>query len=205
MTDSSNLSANSSRAELSNEKQRGEAHDAARSVQQERLSAALIEIEHFVARSGWDQPSRLFALVPTVELLAAEPALGGQLQVTTPDQLSSVEQDDFHPGSDILQTLASISWPPTVAGAALTTQRTFLPADLESQIPLDPDQAADFVANHPQHEEIRVVIGVMRDGTHYGVARLASNPEELLAGDNLVPALSNALMRTFHWEENEES
>ena len=33
--------------------------------QTERLLAALVEIERFVGRAGWDQPARLFALVPT--------------------------------------------------------------------------------------------------------------------------------------------
>lgn len=174
-------------------------------VEAERLSAALVEIEHFVAGFGWDQPSRLFALVPTAELLEAEPTLRDQLVVNTPDQLSSVEQDDFHPGSDLLEGLATIGWPDSVAGAAITTERTFLPADIEDEIPDDPQLAAEFVAGHPRHEEIRVVIGVMRNGIHYGVARLASNPDDLLAGDELVPALSNALARTFHWEENEAS
>ena len=171
----------------------------------ERLSAALVEIEHYVAASGWDQASRLFALVPTAELMAAEPALADQLVVHNADQLSSVEQDGFHPGADLLAGLEEVAWPDTVAGAALTTERTFLPAGLEDEIPDDPDKAAEFVAAHPKHEEIRVVVGVMRDGTHYGVARLASNPDDLLAGDNLVPALSAALARTFHWMENEES
>lgn len=91
--------------ELSDGEERAEARDDQHDAL-DRLSAALVEIRRFVARSGWDQPSRLFALVPTAELLAAEPALGDQLVVNTADQLSSVEQDDFHPGSDLLE-----GWP----------------------------------------------------------------------------------------------
>ena len=36
------------------------------------LTAALIEVERHVGRAGWDQPARLFALVPTAEFILAE-------------------------------------------------------------------------------------------------------------------------------------
>ena len=41
----------------------------------EALVAALVELEHHVAASGWDAPPRLFALVETDALAAAEPDL----------------------------------------------------------------------------------------------------------------------------------
>ena len=44
----------------------------------EALLAALVEVERFVGRAGWDQPARLFGLAPTAELLAAEPSLADQ-------------------------------------------------------------------------------------------------------------------------------
>ena len=37
------------------------------------------EIESHVAEGGWDQGARLFALVPTAELLAREPGLAAVL------------------------------------------------------------------------------------------------------------------------------
>ena len=43
------------------------------------LVASLMEIERHVAGLGWDQPARLFALVPTVELIEAEPQLAEHL------------------------------------------------------------------------------------------------------------------------------
>ncbi|SER65370.1 hypothetical protein SAMN05443377_10511 [Propionibacterium cyclohexanicum] len=163
----------------------------------EPLTAALVEIEHHVAHGGWDQPARLFALVPTAELLAAEPSLAGQLRESSPDELSSVEQEDFHPGADLLTALAGIGWGAGVHGVALCTERSFLPASAEPELPEDPELAAEYVARHPQREDIRVVVGVLRDGSGYGVARLASSPQELLAGNDLVPALRRALARTF--------
>ena len=35
------------------------------------LAAAVLEIEGHIADGGWDQPSRLYALVPTGELVEA--------------------------------------------------------------------------------------------------------------------------------------
>lgn len=164
------------------------------------LAAALLEIERHVTHGGWDQPARLFALVPTAELLAAEPSLAGQLP--RPDglpegALSSIEQDDFHTGEDLLEDLERIMWPDTVHGCALTVERLFVPPHVEATIPDDPEEAATFVAAHPERQDVRVVVGVTRDGSRYGVARLRNNPDDLLAADDLVPGLGDALARTL--------
>lgn len=174
------------------------AHPPADGVEQDALTAALIEIERYVARAGWAQPARLFALVPTAELLAAEPSLADQLHVDLPDALSSVEQDDFHVVPDLLTALSRIAWPPSVAGCALSVERSFLPAADEPALPEDPDEAELFVAEHPHRQDIRLVAGVLRDGTQVSVARLVTNPEELLVGRQLVPALNTALADTLN-------
>lgn len=163
----------------------------------EALVAALVEIEQYVGASGWDQPARLFALVRTADLVQAEPHLAEQLTVTSDDALSSIEQEDFRDGGDLLETLAGIRWSPSVHGCAMSLERTFLPAGLEDQIPSDPEEANRFVANHPQHQEIRVVVGALRDGSTHGLARLVDQPDELLGGHDLVPALSQALAQTL--------
>ncbi len=173
--------------------------------QTEALLAGIIEVERYVGRAGWDQPARLFALVPTEQLLEVEPSLVDQLSATGPDALSSVEQDDFHPGTDLMSALSQIYWPPTVAGCALSTERSFLTADLEAEIPDDPELAAEFVANHPKRQDLRVVAGAVRatDGTvlTHCVARVASNPDDLLVGADMVPALVQAVAWTL--QENE--
>ncbi len=43
------------------------------------LRAAVREIEPHAAEAGWDQPARLYALVPTSDLLAREPALAAAM------------------------------------------------------------------------------------------------------------------------------
>lgn len=166
----------------------------------ENLMAALVEIERYVRGSGWDQPARLFALVPTSELVAAEPALADQLPPGTPDGLSSIEQDTFVVGDDLGQTLAQIAWPPTVSGCALVLERAFLPPDAESDLPSDPQQAAQVVASHPKRLDLRIVVGVTRDGGHEAIARIRDESDghgELLTGQDLVPALRFALARTL--------
>ncbi|GAA1394685.1 PPA1309 family protein [Luteococcus peritonei] len=165
--------------------------------QPEALIAALVEIEHHVGASGWDQPARLFALVRTADLLAAEPHLADQVRLTSDDALSSIEQDDFRDGEDLLTTLRGISWTEAVTGCAIALERTFLPAGLEDQIPAHPDEATRFVAEHPQRQDVRVVVGALRDGSTHGLARLVSRPEDLLAGHDLVPGLSQALAGTL--------
>ncbi len=169
------------------------------------LVAALVELERHVGESGWDSPSRLFALVHTEALLAAEPALADQLRpdgLELPEgALTAVEQEDFLPddraSDDLLTALGEIVWPDTVFGCALATERAFLPASAEADLPDDPAEAAAYVADHPDREDVRVVVGVDRAGNRHGIGRLASRPDDLLGGADLVPGLSAALAHTL--------
>ncbi len=161
------------------------------------LIASLAEIERHVGRLGWDQPARLFALVRTDELVAAEPALAEHLTVTAPDALSSIEQEDFREGEDLQTTLERIQWSEAVAGCALSVERSFLPATFEGELPGEADEAARLVATHPQRQDMRVVVGVLRNGSAHGVGRLRTHPEELLGGPDLVPALARILAGTL--------
>ncbi len=163
----------------------------------QQLANALVEIERYLSHGGWDQPARLFALAPTRDLVAAEPSLAEQLNLANEDGLSSIEQDDFQAGEDLLVELSKIKWSDAVVGAAIGVERCFLPAQVEAEIPDDPQSAADFVANHEAREDIRVVIGVLRTGQRFGVARILSQPEELLSGSGLVPVLEQALSETL--------
>jgi hypothetical protein len=167
------------------------------------LIAALMELERHVAADGWDQPPRLFALVSTDAVIAAEPELAGNLGLRGssdgghPDALTAIEQDHFQPTSDLLADLSAIFWPEAVHGCALSLESTFLPADAEADIPDDPDLAREYVANHELQQEMRVVVGVDRDAHRHGVARLRSQPEELLGAADLVPGLTDALAHTL--------
>ena len=48
------------------------------------LATAVLEVEAHVARDGWDQPARLYALVDTATLVAQEPALAAAMSIDGP-------------------------------------------------------------------------------------------------------------------------
>lgn len=162
-----------------------------------RLIAALADVERHVGSGGWDQPARLFALVPTDQLLQLEPQLKDRLPEHTGDSLTAIEQENFAAGVDVMERLAGIYWPGTVFGAALAMERAFLPPERESELPADDAAAAEFVARHEAKIDVRVVVGVLRDGAQHGLARLKSNPDELLGAEDLVPGLAEALHATM--------
>lgn len=166
----------------------------------DRLIACLMDVERHVSSTGWDQPARLFALVTTGTLLEVEPHLKGRVPDTSPDALTAIEQDEFHATDDLFTRLAGIYWPDTVEGCALALERAFLPPEFEADIPEDRDEAAEFVMRHPAKTDVRVVVGVLREGPKHGLARLQSNPDELLGADDLVPGLADALLNTFRSE-----
>lgn len=168
-----------------------------------RLIACLADIERHVSDNGWDQPARLFALVATSTLLEVEPQLKGRVPETMEDALTAVEQDEFASGVDVLERLHQIFFPETVDGVAIAMERTFLPARFEDEIPDDPEAAVDFVMQHPEKTDVRVVVGVLRDGTQHGLARLVSNPDDLLGAADLVPGLTEALNRTLEGATHE--
>ncbi len=163
------------------------------------LVAALMEIERHVGRLGWNQPARLFALVRTAELVAAEPHLATALDADhrPEDAFSSIEQDTWHGGDDVVTALEGTMWPETVEGCALVIERAFLPSDAEADIPEDPVEAERYVAEHPRRQDIRVVAGVLRTGQKHSLARIASEPDDLLGGVDLAPGLSDLLGRTL--------
>ncbi|WP_297747175.1 PPA1309 family protein [uncultured Tessaracoccus sp.] len=165
-----------------------------------RLIAVLLDVERHVSELGWDQPARLFALVSTRELLQMEPQLAGRVPEGVDDGMSAVEQDEFHAGEDLFERLASIYFPDTVEGVALSLERTFLPSAFEADVPERDDEAVEFVRNHPEHQDVRAVVGVLRDGSRYGLARIKSHPDDLLQGTDVIPNLPDALAQTLRSE-----
>jgi hypothetical protein len=167
------------------------------------LVAALIDLERHVGAAGWDQTPRLFALVRTDDLVAAEPALAAELGLRTaaegaaPEGLTGIEQEQFAPTGDVVADLALVVWPEAVTGCALSLESSFLPAGREAELPDDPEAAAAAVAAHPDRVDVRLVVGVDRYGHQHGVGRLVSAPEELLGAPDLVPGLVSALAHTL--------
>jgi hypothetical protein len=172
------------------------------------LTQALIELEQHVARDGWDQGVRLFALVDTAELIAAEPRLAAALAPETVEfggqigplrTYTSIEQEGVPADRPLDELLAGIAWPETVQGAALVIERLMLPPSVQNQLPEDEQDADAWVAAHPERQEVRIAVGVLRDGARDCALRLRNKDkdDEVLSGADLVPNLVRALAETL--------
>jgi hypothetical protein len=165
------------------------------------IRTVALEVEEHVAGAGWDQPPRLYALVPTAELVRREPVLAEQLAAqleADPDALTPIEQDGLAPDRPLEELLAEITWPDTVAGCAAVLERVMLPPDVEDQLPADEGELMAFVADHPDRRDVRLVAAVTRDGARHSAVR-AREPDDapLLEGPDLVPGLLDTLSRTL--------
>jgi len=170
------------------------------------LADALLEVEHHVAAAGWDAPVRVFALVRTQAALAAEPSLADQLDPAVlaaaaeePWHLTSVEQEGLPAAPDLETLLAGLSWPQTVDGVALTVERVVLPPEASQDVPADPDAALAWLLAHPQREDVRLAVGVLRGGPEWCVVRTRRHDEDDLVGQgaDVVPGLVEALRSTL--------
>ncbi|MFF7353047.1 MULTISPECIES: PPA1309 family protein [Streptomyces] len=168
------------------------------------LTRAVLEIDEYVSGLGWDQPARLFALVDTARLRTQEPALAAQLgleDASAPTGLTPIEQDEIPSGKPLDEFLGTIAWPDAVTGCALSVERLMLPPSAEAQVPKNLSEAklAKWVAEHPERQEVRMTVAVLRDGGRESALRLREkdSPTEVLTGPDLVPGLAEALAATF--------
>ncbi|GAA0470379.1 PPA1309 family protein [Streptomyces stramineus] len=168
------------------------------------LTRAVLELDEYASTLGWDQPARLFALVDTAKLRAQEPGLASQLgldEASAASSLTPVEQDEVPAGTALDKFLGTIAWPDAVTGCALTVERLMLPPSAEGSVPngLSEKQLAKWVAAHPDRQEVRMTVAVLRDGARESAVRLREkdSPTEVLTGAGLVPGLAEALAATF--------
>lgn len=166
------------------------------------LATAVREIETHAADAGWDQPSRLYALVPTADLLAREPGLAAAMgidEVSAAGSLTPVEQDHTPVDRSLEEVLQQIMWPAEVFGAAAVVERLVLPPEVDDQIPEDPDAAEEFAATHPDRQEVRIVAAATRGGSTYCALRFRSHDDatSVVESPDLVPALLELLLSTL--------
>jgi hypothetical protein len=160
------------------------------------LRQAALEIERHVAAEGWDQPPRLFALVPTADLIAREPALADQLS-SDPASITPIEQE-LDPARELEDLLTEIEWPDSVIGCAAVIERIMLPPEAEESLPDDPDALLAAAAAHPDRREVRLVAAVTRDQAAHSAVRAKEPADaELLEGPDLVPGLIEHLRDTL--------
>lgn len=170
------------------------------------LAQAVREIERHVASGGWDAPVRVFALVSTAQALEVEPQLASQLPpevlaVARADagHLTSIEQEGLPDADGLEDLLAQLSWPPTVDGAAVVVERVVLPSAAEDAMPADPDEALAYLMGHPDRQDVRLAVGVLRTGEAWcGVRTRADDADDAVAGGpDLVPGLVAAVAATL--------
>lgn len=170
------------------------------------LADAVVEIERHVARDGWDGPVRVFALVSTVRALRVDPDLAASL---SPDvvaaaradagHLTSIEQDGLPAAENLEDLLARVSWPDTVDGAAVVVERLVLPTTAEEAMPVAPEEALAYLMGHPDRQDVRLAVGVLRSGESWCVvrARAADDDAAVAGGADLVPGLIEAVAATL--------
>jgi hypothetical protein len=165
------------------------------------LRAVVREVESHIAAAGWDQPAHLYALVPTAELIAAEPALAASLGLDAAEDAGSFTPIEQEVPADraLEEVLSSIAWPPTVVGCAAVVERLVLPPGAEAALPEDAEQALAAAAEHPDRQEVRMAVAVTRDGRTHCALRLRSHDDDtdVLDGVDLVPALVELLTDTL--------
>ncbi|MDO5721959.1 MAG: PPA1309 family protein [Actinomycetaceae bacterium] len=168
------------------------------------LAQAVVEIEQAASAAGWDHAATIYALVPTQVLLQI-PELPADMEQYLQAQwdgsenhLTAVIQEDL-PGEDLEETLSMLAWPDEVVGAAVCSERVTVPQEVQDAAPADAVDAAEFFANHPQRDELRVVAGVSREGDAWCAVRARSHDADgqVATGPDLVPGLVEALLATF--------
>ncbi len=170
------------------------------------LAESVREIERHVSRGGWDGPVRVFALVGTQAALEAEPGLAAQLapEVVAAARadaahLTSVEQEGLPQVESLEELLGVLTWPDTVDGAAIVVERVVLPTAAEDAMPPDPGEALAYLMGHPDRQDVRIAVGVLRSGPAWSVLRTRAHDDDaaVAGGPDLVPGLTEALRATF--------
>lgn len=159
-----------------------------------------MDLERHVSEQGWDQPLELYALVPTVELLKAEPAAARLLGIdepSDPEQLTPVQQEQLPSDIPLEEALGRIMWPEGVAGCAIVMERLVRKGSDQTLAPEEEPPATDEAT-----EEIRMVAGVLRSGARHCAMRMRKHDSdaEVLSGEDLIPALTSALALTLDVE-----
>ena len=163
-----------------------------------RLEQVVLDLERHATTAGWDAAPRLYALVKASELHKHEPELAQQLEVPDePGRIAALEQPALPAGQTIEEVLSGIEWPERVHGCVLIVERILLPEDAEDDIPAD--DPVTWASKHPGREDVRLVVGVLREGSAHSAMRIRGHDsdDEVLSGPDLVPGLTDALASTL--------
>ncbi len=174
------------------------------SARQIALANVVVDIERSAARIGWDHAPSLYALVHTSQLLAQSDLpedIAQQIRKGwdgSEEHLSAVIQEDLRE-DDLEEVLGHLGWPEQVAGAAITVERLVVPPEVEDQAPEDPEEAIQFISNHPSRADVRLAVGALRTGESWCALRTKAfdSDDKVGQGTNLVPNLVEALLASL--------
>ena len=170
------------------------------------LTVAVRDVEQHASSLGWDGPVLVFALVRTADALAVNPSLASELPDGAeesaqgdPEHLLSIEQDGLPEAESLEELLAQLAWPAEVDGAAIVVERLVLPPEAEAAMPTDPEEALAYLEAHPERQDVRLAVGVLRTGESWCALRSRANDtDDAVAGSpDAVPGLVAALQATF--------
>lgn len=159
------------------------------------LKETVLEIERECAKAGWTRGIVLYALVPTADVIESAPEMAEALAEKSPTSLTAIEQEDVALTGTIEDFLGTISWSAEVFGAALVLERLIVNEEPPGE--LSEEALADWVIEHGQ--EVRMVVGVLRDGSQECAMRMRAYDDEnaIMAGPELLPGMAEALALTF--------
>ena len=166
------------------------------------LSIAALDTERHVAAAGWDQNPRLFALVPTADLVEREPQLRGRAGPRRPRRRRAARRSSrrtCRATSSSSPCSAGIAWPETVAGAALAVERIVVPPEAERDLPENPSRRSTPSPPTPTGSDVRLLVAVTRDGQSRCLLRQRAHDsdDQVALGDDIAPGLVHALRATL--------
>lgn len=175
-------------------------------ARQRALTTAVLDIEKHAGSLGWDSPVLVFSLVRTAAALQTNPGMLSELPdgaaesaEVDPEHLLSIEQDGLPQADSLEELLAQLAWPDEVDGAAIVVERMVVPPEAEVGMPEDPEQAVQYLQEHPQREDVRLAVGVLRSGEAWCALRSRTHDSDDAVGGSpdAVPGLVEALRATF--------
>lgn len=173
---------------------------------QRALASAVVDLEHHAAAAGWDGPVVVCALVNTGSALAQNPGLAAEVPPEAlaaaeqdPHHLLSIEQDGLPEAANLEELLAQLAWPESVDGAAVVVERIVVPPEAEHDLPEDPDRQVETLLAHPEREDVRMAVGVLRTGESWCAlrSRRHDSDDQVAGSPDAVPGLVAALTATL--------
>ena len=163
-----------------------------------RLDQLALDIERQVAGAGWDQPPPCSRSSRPPTCCAASPSSppSSASRDDVPGGLTPVDQGEL-PDAPQPRRAARCH---RLAGRGARHRAGRRAPDgaargRAASMPQDESEALRWLAEHPERQEVRIVVAVLRDGSRASALRMRAHDHEqsVLTGADLVPGLAEAL------------